>query len=197
VITEGIEENGLLFEPGEYFSYSNSNYFLLGILIEGLTGMGFEEYLNQKIFIPLGMNHTRAGQDQITLPMHALGYNNSGEVGSYPMQMAFSAGFLESNIQDLELWADAMMGDFLTSSEKAEIFAPPFSEPGVATAGLGWFTGTIDGKAFYYHGGNIDGFSALIGLFPDSNSLIILLSNHADETEQLNTILGTIANNEF
>jgi hypothetical protein len=49
----------------------------------------------------------------------------------------------------------------------------------------------------HYHGGNIDGFSALIALFPETNSLIILLSNRTDETEQLDIILRTIASNEF
>ncbi len=62
---------------------------------------------------------------------------------------------------------------------------------------FGWFTDIIDGKLVHYHGGNIDGFSALIALFPETNSLIILLSNRTDETEQLDIILRTIASNEF
>ena len=196
-ITDAIEEDGLQFEPGEFFSYSNSNYFILGILVEELTGIGFDEYLQLNVFAPLGMINTKPGHDEITLPTHARGYNNSQEVSPYQMQIAFSAGYLESNVPDLERWADAMMGDFLTTNEKEQVFEPPFGQERVATVGFGWFTGTVDGKLVHYHGGNIDGFSALIGLFPETNSLIILLSNRTDETEQLDTILRTIAKNEF
>lgn len=196
-ITEAIEEDGLQFEPGEYFAYSNSNYFILGTLVEALTELTFEEYLEAKVFSPLGMSLSGAGQDEITLPTHARGYDHSGLVAPYQMQIAFSAGYLESNIPNLELWGDAMMGDFLSSAEKADVFEPPFAQEGVATVGFGWFTDTVDGKLVHYHGGNIDGFSALIGLFPESNSLIILLSNRTDKTEQLDTIMRTIAKNEF
>jgi CubicO group peptidase (beta-lactamase class C family) len=135
-ITENIEEDGLQFEPGEFFAYSNSNYFILGLLVEELTGMSFEEYLHANVFSLLGMDNTGAGYDEITQPTHAYGYDNSGMVRPYQMQIAFSAGYLESNISDLEIWGDAVMGSFLSDSEKAEVFEPPYGQEGIATVGF-------------------------------------------------------------
>ncbi len=196
-IVEAIEEDGLQFTPGEYFSYSNSNYFLLGTLVEELSGMSFDAYLHQHIFSELGMTDTRPGEDMITGINRAQGYDDAGQVEPYQMQIAFSAGYLESSVYDLERWGDGLMGDFLSADEKTDVFEQPYHEEGVATVGFGWFTGQMSGNLCYYHGGNIDGFSALIGLFPETNSLVILLSNRTDKTPQLDSILRAIAKNEF
>ena len=197
IIVEAIEEEGLLFTPGEFFSYSNSNYLLLGVLIEELTDMSYQEYLQEKIYTPLGLDHTAKGPDEINGAERAKGYNQGVEVDPYQMQIAYSAGELESTLDDLEKWGDAMLGDYLTAEEKQEIFAAPYQEEGVNTPGAGWFTLRINGKLAYHHGGDINGFTSFLMLLPESNSMLILLSNEQNKGDQRNEIMEVIMQNEF
>lgn len=197
IIMESIEEDGLIFTPGEFFSYSNSNYLIMGILIEELTGKTYQEYLQEKVYAPLNLLHTGKGPDAITGTERAKGYNDGLEVGAYQMQIAYSAGEIESNISDLEKWGDAILGDFYTAEEKEAVFATPTGQIGVNAPGAGWFTLNIENQVIYHHGGNIDGFTSFLALVPESNGLIILLSNEQDKDEQRNQILETIMKNEF
>ena len=197
ILKESSEEDGLLFEPGAQWSYSNSNYLILGILIEELSGMSYHNYLKEKVFDPLALAHTKKGENSIGGQGFARGYLGENEVAPYQMQLAYSAGDLVSNIEDLEKWGNALLGDnFLTAEEKLDVFAAPFSQDDFFTSGMGWFTISIDGTLFYNHGGNIDGFSSIIALLPESNSMIILLSNQQDWAP-LNETLETIVKNEF
>ncbi len=197
IIAESVAEDGTLFTPGAQFSYSNSNYLLLGLLIEELTEMSYHDYLQEKVFTPLGMASTGLGADDITLDTHAKGYKGESVVAPYPMQIAFSAGDLESTITDMEIWAKALMGDYFTTDEKAEVFAAPYGQDDVNTLGFGWFTIKVDGKLMYHHGGDIDGFTSLIALLPESQGMVILLSNEQDKGEQRNLIIETLAKYEF
>lgn len=197
ILKESSEEDGLLFEPGAQWSYSNSNYLILGILIEELSGMTYHEYLQKKVFNPIGLVNTMRGENAIGGEGYAKGYDVESEVGPYQMQLAYSAGDLVSTISDLEKWGDALLGNqFLTEQEKADVFAAPFGQDDYFTSGMGWFTISIDGTLFYNHGGNIDGFSSIMAILPESNSLIILLSNQQDWAP-MNEVMETIVKNEF
>jgi CubicO group peptidase (beta-lactamase class C family) len=197
IIMEAIEEDGLEFTPGKHFSYSNSNYLILGLLIEALTDMTYQEYLQEKVYAPLNLNHTAKGPDEIIGNERAQGYNNGKKVDPYQMQIAYSAGELESTIQDLEKWGTALLGDYFTAAEKEAVFAAPYGQEGVNTPGAGWFTLNIEGQVIYHHGGDIDGFTSFLILIPESNGLIILLSNEQEKGEQRNQIMEVIMKNEF
>lgn len=197
VIVESIEEDGLIFTPGEFFAYSNSNYMILGVLIEALTGTSYEDYLEEKVYTPLGLSKTNKGPDIISGSGRAQGYFQGSNIDSYQMQIAFSAGELESTLSDLEKWGDAMMGNYYSEAEKQVVFADPIGQDGVNTVGAGWFTLTIENQVVYHHGGDIDGFTSLLVLLPESNGLIILLSNEQDKGDQRNQIMETLIKNEF
>ena len=197
IVLESIVEDGLIFTPGEFFSYSNSNYLIMGILIEELTGKTYQEYLQEKVYAPLNLLHTGKGPDAITGTERAKGYNDGLEVGAYQMQIAYSAGEIESTISDLEKWGDAMLGDYYTAEEKEAVLVAPTGQDGVNAPGAGWFTLNIENQVIYHHGGNIDGFTSFFALIPESNGLMVLLSNEQDKDEQRNQILETIMKNEF
>ena len=198
IIAESIADDGLQFDPGSQFGYSNSNYLILGLLIEELTGLTYEAYLKTTIFDVLGLAQTHVGADEITGNAFAKGYANGVEVGAYPMHVAYSAGNMVSNIHDLETWGQALMGNSLLSTiEKTDVFAAPDSRDGYNTIGMGWFTVTIEGKLVHYHGGDINGFTSLMAMLPESNGLIILLSNEEDKGAQRNLLFETIIANEF
>ncbi len=197
IIEESILENGLLFIPGEYFSYSNSNYFILGVLIEELTGKSYEEYLQLKLFTPLNLINTSKGPDQIQGVDRAKGYYNGLAVSDYQMQIAFSAGELESTIADLEKWGDVMMSNYFTIDERQILLAPSISQSGVNVPGSGWFTLNTNNQVIYHHGGDIDGFTSLLVFLPKFNGLIILLSNEQDKSLERQQIMEVIIQNEF
>ncbi|GAA5224782.1 hypothetical protein GCM10025777_54130 [Membranihabitans marinus] len=198
IISENIVENGLLFSPGGKTQYSNSNFLIAGLLVEHLTNTSLDQYIEEHILLPLQMTATEIGQNEIDNPLHAQGYNKEKNVSSYPMNIAFGAGDWSSNVEDMALYCAAVMGDsWFTPAEKAEIFDVEVSE-GNTGFGLSWFKSNIDGKSFYWHGGDIDGFTALIGFTPESKGIIIALSNQQDDTGKLrNTLIEKIVKAEF
>ncbi len=197
IIKESAGEDGLLHEPGANFAYSNSNYLILGLLIEELTDMDYNDYVNEKVMLPLGMTQTTIGADDIQGAGFAKGYKEGQVVAPYLMELAFSAGEFESTISDLEKWGDALMGSsFLTAEEKADYFAAPYTEDDFFTVGMGWFTIKLDGTLVYNHGGNIDGFTSIIALLPETNSMIIMLGN-IEHWEPVNEVLEALVVNEF
>ena len=197
IIKESAGEDGLLFEPGSNFAYPNSGYLILGLLIEELTDMDYNDYIKENVMAPLGMNQTKIGADDIQGDGFAKGYKDGAVVAPYLMELAFSAGEFESTIADLEKWGDALMGNnLLTTDEKTDYFAAPYTEDDFFTSGFGWFTIKLDGTLVYNHGGNIDGFTSIIALLPETNSMIILLSN-VENWSPVNEVLETLVVNEF
>lgn len=194
-IAESAAEDGLVFTPGEVHQYSNANYLLLALLIEELSGESYHEYLQATLTV-LGMSHTHKGDDLITKSQEAKGYRNTEEVGKYPMEIAFGSGDWVSNIPNLEKWANAWLSDLLTDSEKSEVFAMPQQEE-ITEFGMGWFTLKTKGKLTYFHGGDIDGFTSLIVLYPESNGMLIALSNQEGQRQKLDQMIEVFAEHEF
>ncbi|AWF81423.1 penicillin-binding protein [Microbulbifer sp. A4B17] len=184
----------LEFEPGEKYSYSNSNYILLGYLIELISGYAYKQYLSQHILEELGLDHTGYGESTISQANHAQGYTtaNQAEPANYiDMSIPYSAGALSSNLADLETWSESIAtGSLISAADKEDVFA----ERGY---GFGWVTSTVAGKKVYTQSGGIYGFSALIVIFPEENHLIIGLSNIEGQQPILKQLAATIAENEF
>ncbi len=194
-IKETVNENGLLFTPGSMHQYSNANYLILAILIEQLSETAYTDYLKETL-IPLSMNHTHKGSDIITNINEAKGYRNISEVSNYPMEIAFGAGDWVSNIPDLEKWANAWLNNLLSAEEKDAVFAQTKQDE-ITEFGMGWFTIRTHGKLAYFHGGDIAGFTSLIILFPESNGMLIALSNQENQRQKLDQMIDVFAENEF
>jgi D-alanyl-D-alanine carboxypeptidase len=198
VIAESVAEEGLEFTPGQYVQYSNSNFLLAALLIQELSGQVFYTYIQEKVLQPLGMDQTEPGANTITGTDYAQGYHGQENASDYPMYIALGAGDWTSTVADLEKWCSAVMGDqWFSPAEKDLIFGGDV--PDDATAfGVAWFKSRIDGQSFFWHGGDIDGFSALIGFVPAEEGIVITLSNQQDDTGQTrNQIIETILKEEF
>jgi len=168
----------LLFEPGTKYSYNNSAYFLLGVILEKVTGQSYEMLLRERIFSPLGMNDS--GYDSTTplLAKRAAGYDKRFD-GSYvntsflDMSQPYAGGSLYSTVEDLHKWDQALLGEkVLTSKSKERMFTP-----GLSDYGYGWRITTRDGVTTIEHGGGINGFNTLITRNPDARRVIVLLNN--------------------
>ena len=198
IVKNQVSENGLNFEPGSSVAYSNTNFLILALLIEELSGNSYENYITENVLEPLNMTETEMGNDEISGENYAQGYNGNENVSEYPMQIAFGAGCWTSSVTDLEKWCRAAMGDnWFSPDEKQAIFGDDVPEETTAFE-LAWFRSKIDGKTFLWHGGDIDGFASLIGFVPESNSVLITLSNEQDDSgTNRNAIIETIVKNEL
>jgi CubicO group peptidase (beta-lactamase class C family) len=173
----------LQFEPGTKYAYNNSAYFLLGAIIEKVTGQTYAQALQQRIFDPLGMKNTGYDVSATVLPKRASGYemqpSGYANAAYLDMTIPYAAGSLYSTVEDLYLWDRALYKDTLLPAElKQKMFTPTLNE-----YGYGWGVRPVklsDGKtelATIGHSGGINGFSTLLLRTPERKEVVILLDN--------------------
>jgi CubicO group peptidase (beta-lactamase class C family) len=168
----------LLFQPGEKFSYSNSGYFLLGVILEKVTGQSYETLLRDRIFTPAGMKDSGYDSTQPLLSKRAAGYDKRFD-GSYvntaylDMTQPYAAGSLYSTVEDLYRWDQALLTEkILSAKSKERMFTP-----GLSDYGYGWRITKKDGVTTIAHDGGINGFNTQLTRIPDSKRVVILLNN--------------------
>ncbi|NJM53968.1 MAG: beta-lactamase family protein, partial [Blastocatellia bacterium] len=125
----------LEFEPGAKFSYNNSGYFLLGAIIEKVTGKSYETVLTERIFKPLGMTNTGYDNHAPILPKRANGYQKTptGYVNApyLDMSLPYAAGSMYSTVGDLFKWDQSLYADkILSAASKKLMFTPGLSNYG-------------------------------------------------------------------
>ena len=177
-VDELFSKLDLLFEPGTKFSYSNSGYFLLGAILERVTGQPYEKLLRERIFAPVGMNDSGYDSTQPLLSKRAAGYDKRFD-GSYvnttyiDMTQPYAAGSLYSTVDDLYRWDRVLYTEkMLNAKSKERMFTP-----GLSNYGYGWEIRQKDGVTTIEHGGGINGFNTLITRNPESRRLVVLLNN--------------------
>lgn len=173
----------LEFEPGSKFSYNNSGYFLLGAIVEKLTGKTYEQALKEKILDPLGMKDTGYDNTSTLLNKRAAAYEKTpfGIVNApyLDMSIPYAAGSLYSTVEDLYVWDQALYTDKLLSAKYKEMMFKPFLQQyayglAILKQPLGDTKETVSSIA---HGGGINGFNTLIVRLVDDKHLIVLLNN--------------------
>lgn len=195
---ELLADEGLSFTPYERFAYSNTNYLLLAFLIEELSGKSYHQYLYDIALSNLGMNNTYKSESDFGAEDEdeAIGYRQGQPVAPYPIEIAFGAGDWASTIDDMEKWGNAWMNGLLSPEEKTDVFPNPEQDE-ITSIGMGWFTIRIDGKLVSFHGGDIDGFTSVIALLPESNGIFIALSNKEGQRNTLDQMMEAFVINEF
>lgn len=178
--------------PGEAFSYSNSNYMLLGYIIEDLTGKTYHQALRDMILKPLGMKNTGTNFAGLQSPNKATGYFAiDGEKGAVApvvdSSVSYAAGAIYSTVGDLDKWAQAVMAQKLLRPVDWIMATKPNKE----NYGYGWMSGDIYGKKSLGHNGGIHGFLSNLFMIPQDSVAIILLSNNM--TSDLGTIRRDLA----
>lgn len=189
----------LEFEPGSKYAYNNSGYFLLGAIIEKVTGKPYEQVLRERVFEPLGMKDSGYDNSATVLPKRAAGYEPiPGGHRNAPyldMSIPYAAGSLYSTVSDLYLWDRALYTDRLLPAELKKQMWTPVLE----SYAFGWAVGKTklpNGAelATIRHNGGINGFSTVLVRVPETRELVVLLDNTSrDRMEELVTgILGIL-----
>lgn len=192
------------FAPGTSWSYSNSGYVVLGLVVAKTSGKAYGEFLHERIFAPLKMNHTivyQKGKNEVA--NRAFGHSKENDLFKETDQSSTSAtlgdGGIYSNLEDLAKWDDALRNHTLLSEKEMRPALTPVklndgSEPHWPTQpngdnlhpgkpvsyGLGWFLDPYNGHARMWHTGSTMGFRTVIERFLGENLTIIILSNRTD-----------------
>lgn len=197
-LVEEIKSYPLDFKPGSGWSYSNSGYFLLGQLVEKVSGRSYETFLQEQFFTPLQMKDTGVFHNGTEQPGQASGYSYQG--GNYTpapdwqMGWAGGAGCLYSTVEDLNLWNEALFNGRVFSAEnlKAALTGVPTSsgaaEKGKKGPGYGYGLG-IDhfrGLLEVGHGGGLDGFICNLARIPEEKLNVVVLTNAFPPKPKLN-----------
>jgi CubicO group peptidase (beta-lactamase class C family) len=173
----------LEFTSGSQFHYSNSGYTILASIIEVITGKEYGQILNEKIFSPLSMTQTSFGKNSLNSKGYYLGIIEP----TYIIKNNAGAGGISSTVTDLLKWDEALKTDKLISQTLlSQSFLPRAAyDDWDADYGFGWM---IDKKIFgqskthkiIYHPGTDIGYYSMFVRQPDSDNLIIMLSNKGD-----------------
>jgi CubicO group peptidase (beta-lactamase class C family) len=178
----------LEFQPGETWAYDNTGYYLLGIIIEKASGKPFWQFLDERIFKPLGMNGTRNTDPRPIVPNRASGYEwKTDHFENRPILLpaiAFSAGSLLSTIEDMAKWDAALYTEkLLKRSSLEQMWTAEVTKDRAALPfnyGFGWFVEDYRGHRLLQHSGGTPGFSSVMYRFVNDKLTIVILSNHAD-----------------
>jgi CubicO group peptidase (beta-lactamase class C family) len=186
------------FQPGQGFSYSNTNYFLLGAIIEKVSGISYQAFMQQQIFQPLQMHSTEiesAASPVATAIGYTQGRNGINKVPYYSMSWPFAAGAMRTSVDDLVRWDNAIRIGALLRRESWERMAKDFtlSDGSHTGYGYGWFIRKLRGNDALEHGGDIGGFSADTWRFPKEQMFIAVLANSDSHEPAPDTIAEKIA----
>jgi D-alanyl-D-alanine carboxypeptidase len=185
---ELIEGKPASFEPGEKVQYCDSNYVLLGVILEEVSGMDVSTYVASRILEPLGLDDTRfPAADQPGVPdPHPTGYQPGPDglgdlstltpVGDVNPEFAWTAGNMTSTLEDLAAWADELAtGTLLAGDVQAErLDARRFDGQAV---NFGYGLGVIRLNDFVGHDGAIIGYSSVVMRLPQADATFVLVGN--------------------
>jgi CubicO group peptidase (beta-lactamase class C family) len=168
-----FRDQPLLFPPGTQYMYENSDYVLLGLIVEQASGQSYGDFLRAAIFEPLGMRDTGVDQGLGGAGL-ALGYRVPGELApALDASTLFSAGSLYSTVEDMYRWDQALYTTKLLPKPLLDAMWTPF----LSDYGYGWWIASFNGHREISHPGLIDGFATTIARYPDDQVTVIVLGN--------------------
>lgn len=182
-----ISKYTLLFEPGEDHMYSNAGYQLLAAIIEKVSGKSYSDYINENIFVPLGMDTSRCGVDASYADDQSIGYKiETGEPvrqSIYNFSCITGSGNIYSTAEDLYKYDRGLYDKLLTEESLSKIFSPQFGN-WKNGYGYGWEITERNGHKKISHGGNIGGggYVSLMIKYPEDDYVLIFLTNNSDTT---------------
>jgi CubicO group peptidase (beta-lactamase class C family) len=197
----GITGKPLQFTPGGGWRYSNTNYIVLGRIIENVSGEKYDAYVKRHILDPLGMTQTFTIGDEASIPGMAFGYelvngHLSPVRGPISQSYGWSAGDLVSTVGDVAKWSDALQNGRVVSPQDYALMTT--SQPtiqGDSGYGFGLFIDSVYDQPRIGHTGGDPGFTAANEYFPKQNVRIIALTNdgNANGHPEAGEILTNVA----
>jgi CubicO group peptidase (beta-lactamase class C family) len=174
---ETFKSKPLEFAAGQRFKYDNSGYFLLGYLIELVSGQSYEAFLKENIFGPLKMTHSGYDSHDRILRKRATGYSNRNGIrinSDYlDMTVPYAAGSLYSTVDDLMTWTEALFSGKLLTAKLLEAMLTD----NLSGYAYGVAVSRMHNRKVVSHGGGINGFNTQLSRFPEDRVTIVVLRN--------------------
>ncbi len=177
------ENDTLEFKPGSKWNYNNTGYVMLGYIIEKVSGMSYEDYVNKNLFTPAGMGQSYYGSESKIIKNRAKGYKKEGAVfqnSDYiSMTLPYAAGSLISTVEDLWKWNKALYNYKFIKKEWVDKAITPFILPDGKSTNYGYALsiGNIQGSKSIEHGGGIPGFATDALYLPAEDVFVAIFIN--------------------
>jgi D-alanyl-D-alanine carboxypeptidase len=179
-------QHPVLFQPGEKFSYCNTNLILLGLVVEKISGQTLADYIQEHVLDPVGLKDTLFPTGNEFPEPHAQGYTDQTATGTvedtaeWNPSWGWAAGAMISKLEDLRVWARTVAtgqlpdGDRLISpaTQKQRLTTPPTTIPGA-----GYGLGIFDVQGWIGHNGSLPGYESLTIHLPSARATLVLVLN--------------------
>lgn len=178
-----VEKHPFDFEPGEALIYNNTGFFMLGLIIEKISGLSYEEYVKKNLFGPAGMSNSYYCSESKITKNRAHGYDTGDKglvrAGYLDHNWPYSAGSLCSTVEDLVAWNQALHhGKILKDSSYSEFLKVEQLNDGSSTHyAKGITVSDYHGHRMISHGGGINGFLSENRYFPEEDISVVVLVN--------------------
>ncbi len=161
------------FEPGAGFMYSNSNYLLAGLIVEKITGNKFNDELQKRICVPLGMKNTYYAESPQIEGQYFHGYDDTIDVSLFDPSGPNFAGAIVSNLDDLKIWIESLSkGKLLSEQMFAQCLKLAGSDKNPES---GYGLGIMSWGSFLGHNGAITGYTIVALASPEIGVSIICM----------------------
>ena len=201
--------------------YQNTMFELAGLLIGRLSGMRWDDFLRERLWLPIGMTATFGARGQIgsglthVTPYYVLDEQLTLAEWDFPADLTNAAGSAWSSIYDMSLWAQFLLRDGVTQDGKRlvseagfeEMFKPhqlaspddfyptvELTQPNWRSYGLAWFQQDFQGRKIDFHTGSLSGLIAIIGLDRAGDKAVVVLGNR-DHAEMRHAVLWEVMDN--
>lgn len=188
------------FAPGDAWNYNNSGYFLLGYIIEKVSGMTYAEFIDQKIFQPLGMENSYYGSMPKIIKNRAKGYQRNGEdfvnAEYLSLTIPYAAGSIMSTVEDLNKWQIALKAGKLIKKESLDLAYTntKLNNGDPTNYGYGWGNNEIFGSTTVEHGGGIFGYLTNGIYLPEEDVYVAVFSNcNCNDPSEVSTRMAALA----
>ena len=178
-----VEELPFDFDPGTKYRYNNTGYYLLGVILEEVSGKSFAELLAEEIAAPLELTRTRYGSNGDIIRNRAQGYEiKNGQLANddlIGMSQPGAAGAMLSTAGDLLRWQRALRAGQVVTAKSYEQMTTPYtlSDGKAIDYGFGLAIDETDGLRRVQHGGGINGFNSMLAYFPETGVGVAVISN--------------------
>jgi D-alanyl-D-alanine carboxypeptidase len=177
------------FAPGEDWEYSDTNYEILGIIIEEVTGNAIEEEMRKRIIEPLGLESTSFPTTPDMPPGHAKGYvlSDDGVLEDYTRSspsVPWAGGAMISDLEDLKVWVKALATGELLSEEMHAQQLEWESMPGMERIDGKYGLGIMSLAGFQGHDGAIFGYNTIMLYLPEADATMVILVNKSTNFSQ-------------
>jgi CubicO group peptidase (beta-lactamase class C family) len=184
-VIKSLADKPLNFQPGEKYTYSNTGYHLLGMIIHKVTGKLWGNFLRERIFEPLEMAETRVVSLSDVITNRASGYawvDDKLQNGRFiaPTILSYAGGGLRSTVLDLVKWDAALYTEkILKRSSREQMWTAATLNDGSKTAyGYGWGIGKLQGhRRVGHNGAHATGFHTTFNRYPDDKLSVTVLAN--------------------